>query len=293
MLDLLCVVNCIVGVQFYCWSVVFVDGWFVIISCGLLVQVDGVFQLQYDCDLLIVVVVFNVMCYVMFVILLVVCQGVRCVWLIGGVEVGSWVLVMVGLLDWCKVIIYWEDFEDFVVCFLQVCVIFDCWVVDGLVFIIGGVVFVLDFMLVLICVWQGFGVVLNVVSFYVYEEVWLFLDVQLFVLLGWVGWLEQCFVIVICIMEEYLDSFLFIVVIVEWVGCLICMLEGLFCEIVEILFVVYYQLLWLQVVWWLIIDIDLGMVDVVVWIGFVLIVLLLWVFRWWFGYLFFVVWCSL
>ncbi|MTH65650.1 GlxA family transcriptional regulator [Paracoccus shanxieyensis] len=283
-LDPLRAANRTAGAQPYRWSVVSADGRPVTTSCGLPVQVDGAFQPQHDCDLLIVVAAFNVMRHATPAILSAVRQGARRARLTGGVEAGSWVLAMAGLLDRRKATTHWEDLEDFAARFPQVRVIPDRWVVDGPVFTTGGAAPALDFMLALIRARQGFGAALNVASLYVYEEVRLPSDAQPLVSLGRAGRLEQRLATAIRIMEEHLDSPLPIAAIAERVGCSTRTLEGLFREIVETSPAAYYQSLRLQAARRLITDTDLGMADVAVRTGFASIASLSRAFRRRFGH---------
>ena len=283
-LDPLRAANRTAGAQPYRWSVVSADGRPVTTSCGLPVQVDGAFQPQQDCDLLIVVAAFNVMRHATPAILSAVRQGARRARLTGGVEAGSWVLAMAGLLDQRKATTHWEDLEDFAARFPQVRVIPDRWVVDGPVFTTGGAAPALDFMLALIRARQGFGAALNVASLYVYEEVRLPSDAQPLVSLGRAGRLEQRLATAIRIMEEHLDSPLPIAAIAERVGCSTRTLEGLFREIVETSPAAYYQSLRLQAARRLITDTDLGMADVAVRTGFASIASLSRAFRRRFGH---------
>ncbi|SMO46672.1 GlxA family transcriptional regulator [Paracoccus laeviglucosivorans] len=282
-LDPLRAANRISGGKPYLWRVVSLDGQAVATSCGLPLQVDGPFRPLEECDLLIVVAAFNVVRHTTSRTLSAVRQGARRAHMVGGVEAGSWVLAMAGLLDQRKATTHWEDLEDFAARFPQVRVIPDRWVVDGPVFTTGGAAPALDFMLALIRARQGFGAALNVASLYVYEEVRLPSDAQPLVSLGRAGRLEQRLAQAIRIMEEHLDSPLPIAAIAERIKCSTRTLEGLFRDNVETSPAAYYQSLRLQAARRLVMDTDLGMADIAVRTGFASIASLSRAFRRRFG----------
>ena len=75
------------------------DGRSITTSCGLSLQADGRFEPHERCDVLVVVAAFNVAKHASASVLTAVRQAARRVHMIGGVEAGSWVLAMAGLLD--------------------------------------------------------------------------------------------------------------------------------------------------------------------------------------------------
>ncbi|MDS9469244.1 GlxA family transcriptional regulator [Paracoccus sp. MBLB3053] len=282
-LDPMRAANRISGRKPYRWRVVSMDGQPVATSCGLAMQVDGAFQSQDECDLLIVVAAFNIARHATSAVLSSVRKGARRARMVGGVEAGSWVLAMAGLLDQRQATTHWEDLEDFAARFPQVRVIPDRWVVDGPVFTTGGAAPALDFMLALIRARQGFGSALNVASLYVYEEVRLPSDAQPLVSLGRIGKLEHRVAQAIRIMEEHVDAPLPIKVIAGRVKCSARTLEGLFREAVETSPGAYYLSLRLQAARRLIVDTDLSMAEIAVRTGFSSIATLARSFRRQFG----------
>ena len=283
-LDPMRAANRISGGTPYRWRVVSTDGKAVATSCGLPVQVDGPFQPQQECDLLIVVAAFNAARHARHAVLAALRQGARRARMVGGVEAGSWVLAMAGLLDQRKATTHWEDLEDFAARFPQVQVIPDRWVVDGPVFTTGGAAPALDFMLALIRARQGFGAAMNVASLYVYEQVRLPSDAQPLVSLGRIGRLERRVALAIRLMEEHLDAPLPIRAIAGRVPCSIRTLEGLFRDVVESSPAAYYLSLRLQAARRLIVDTDLSMAEIAVRTGFSSIAALSRAFRRQFGH---------
>lgn len=265
------------------WQVVSADGQPVATSCGLPVLVDGPFRPHQECDLLVVVAAFNVARHATPAILSALWQGARRAKLIGGVEAGSWVLAMAGLLDQRKATTHWEDLEDFAARFPQVRAIPDRWVIDGRVFTTGGAAPTLDFMLALIRARQGFDAALNVASLYVYEEVRLPSDAQPLVSLGRAGRMENRVALAIRIMEENLDNPVPIPRIAARVKCSTRMLEGLFRDIVQTSPAAYYQSLRLQAARRLVTDTNLGMAEIAVRTGYASIASLSRAFRRRFG----------
>lgn len=282
-LDPMRAANRISGGTPYCWRVVSTDGQPVATSCGLPVQVDAAFAPHEECDLLIVVAAFNVARHASAPVLAAVRQGARRARMVGGVEAGSWVLALAGLLDQRAATTHWEDLEDFAARFPQVRVIPDRWVVDGPVFTTGGAAPALDFMLALVRARQGFGAALNVASLYVYEEVRLPSDAQPLVSLGRVGRLERRVAQAIQIMEAHLDAPLTIAAIAGRVRCSTRTLEGLFRAAVQTSPGAYYLSLRLQAARRLVVDTDLSMAETAVRTGFSSIASLSRAFRRQFG----------
>lgn len=87
-----------------------------------------------------------------------------------GLDIGVWLLVVVGLLIGYKVMIYWDEFICFLEMFLEVEVCEDWYVlILGLV-ICGGVLIVIELLLELIkCVYM-LMFVLEVVVFFMYGD---------------------------------------------------------------------------------------------------------------------------
>jgi transcriptional regulator GlxA family with amidase domain len=267
-LDPMRAANRISGQLPYRWKVVSMDGQSVRTSCGLALQVDDRFDQQAGCDVLIVVAAFNIIRHASSGVLAAVRQAARRARMVGGVEAGSWVLAMAGLLDHRKATTHWEDLEDFAARFPQVQVIPDRWVVDGPAFTTGGAAPALDFMLALIRARQGISAALNVASLYVYDEVHLPSDAQPLVSLGRSSSLDQRVAQSIRIMEQHLDSPLAIRDVAAQVQCSTRTLEVLFRDLVQSSPAAYYLSLRLQAARRLVADTGLPMVDIAVRTGF-------------------------
>lgn len=267
-LDPMRAANRTTGESAYCWKVVSFDGQAVATSCGLRVEVDAGFSPRESCDLLIVVAAFNVARHASPALVAAVRQGARHARMVGGVEAGSWVLAMTGLLDDRRATTHWEDFEDFAARFPQVEVIPDRWIVDGPILTTGGAVPALDFMLALIRARQGFAAALNVASLYVYDETRLPSDAQPLVSMGRVGQQEPRLAAAVRIMEEHLDAPLPIRAIASRTGCSVRTLEGLFRDVVQTPPGAYYLSLRLQAARRLTVDTRLSMAEIAVRTGF-------------------------
>ncbi|MDB6179948.1 GlxA family transcriptional regulator [Paracoccus fistulariae] len=283
-LDPMRAANRISGARPYLWKVVSMDGYAVPTSCGLPVQVDCPFSPRERCDLLIVVAAFGVFRHATQSVLAAVRQGAQHARMIGGVEAGSWVLAMAGLLDDRRATTHWEDLEEFATRFPQVQVIPDRWVVDDHIFTTGGAAPALDFMLALIRARQGFGEALNVASLYVYEEVRRPSDAQPLVSMGRIGRLERRVACAIRVMEEHLEAPLPISAIAARAGCSVRTLENLFRDSVQTSPGAYYLSLRLQAARRLIVDTDLSMAETAVRTGFSSIASLSRAFRRQFGH---------
>jgi transcriptional regulator GlxA family with amidase domain len=283
-LDPMRAANRIAGGPAYRWQVVSMDGQPVATSCGLAVQVDGAFVPQRECDLLIVVAAFSIARHVTPRVISALRLASRRAGMVGGVEAGSWVLAMAGLLDGREATTHWEDLEEFAARFPQVRVKPDRWVVDGPVFTTGGAAPALDFMLALIRGRQGIGAALNVASLYVYDEVRLHSDAQPLVSLGRLGRLEGRVARAIRLMEEHLETPLAISAIARRIGCSTRTLEGLFRETVQSSPGAYYLSLRLQLARRLVVDTDLSMAETAVRTGFSSIAALSRAFRRQFGH---------
>lgn len=282
-LDPMRAANRISGKSPYRWKIVCMDGQTVTTSCGLALQVDGRFAPQDHCDVLIVVAAFNVVRHASLPLLAAVRQAARRARLVGGIESGSWVLAMAGLLDHRRATTHWEDLEDFAVRFPEVQVIPDRWVVDGPVFTTGAAAPALDFMLALIRARQGFGAALNVASLYVYDEVRLPSDAQPLVSLGRDSRLDPRLAHSIRIMEQHIDAPLTIRQVAEHIGCSIRTVEVLFRQVGQCSPAAYYLSLRLQAARRLVTDTGLPMAEIAVRTGFSSIASLSRAFRRQFG----------
>ncbi|WP_241963358.1 GlxA family transcriptional regulator [Paracoccus suum] len=260
--------NRITGGTPYRWRVVSMDGQPVATSGGLMVQVDAAFQPAQDCDLLLVVAAFNAARHATAPTLAAVRQGARRARMVGGVESGSWVLALAGLLDGRAATTHWEDLEDFAARFPQIKVLPDRWVVDGSVVTTGAAAPALDFMLALIRARQGIGAAMNVASLYVYDEVRLPTDAQPLVSLGRIDCLDRRVARAIRLMEEHVDTPRTVGAIATEIGCSSRTLELLFREAVKTSPADYYASLRLQVARRMIVDTDLSMVEIAIRTGF-------------------------
>jgi transcriptional regulator GlxA family with amidase domain len=123
----------------------------------------------------------------------------------GGVESGSWVLAMAGLLNGRRATTHWEDLEAFAARFPEVDVRPDRYVIDGPRFTTGGASPALDLMLHLIRTRHGHALALDVASIFIYDELRAAGDPQPMVSLGRLGWDEPRVAAAIRLMEERIE----------------------------------------------------------------------------------------
>lgn len=205
-LDPMRAANRLAGRQCYRYRVVSPDGRDVTTSSGLSICVSGAFDPALRCDLLIVVAAFRVFEHAAPALLRGLRKAARGAAHMGGIEAGSWVLALAGLLDGCSATTHWEDLEDFAARFPRVNVKADRWVVDGRYFTTGGAAPALDFLLSLIRARQGHTLSLDVASLYIYDGTARASQTQPAVSLGRISSQEPRLGEAIRIMESHVDA---------------------------------------------------------------------------------------
>lgn len=217
-LDPMRAANRLVGRQCYRYRVVSPDGGHVKTSSGLSICVDGVFDPDLRCDLLIVVAAFRIFEHAKPGLLRALRKAARRALYVGGIESGSWVLALAGLLDGRSATTHWEDLEDFAARFPTVNVKADRWVIDGRYFTTGGAAPALDFLLSLIRARQGHTLSLDVASLYIYDGLAGGWETQPSVSLGRITSQEPRLTEAIRLMEKHVDAPLPIVDIAHATG---------------------------------------------------------------------------
>ena len=210
--------NRVLGRPAYCWKLKSIDGKMPVASCGLPIPVDGAFDSAERQDALILIAAFEAVRYGTPPVLRSLRAGAKRSAIVGGVESGSWLMGMAGLLDGRRATTHWEDLEDFAARFPNVDVQPDRFVVDEPVFTTGGATPALDCLLSLIRARNGYSAALDVASLYIYEEVRTGSDAQPIVSLGRIRKHEPRVAEAIRIMETHIDRPLTIAAIARRVG---------------------------------------------------------------------------
>jgi transcriptional regulator GlxA family with amidase domain len=267
-LDPMRAANRLAGRQCYRYRVVSPDGQDPTTSSGLAVRAEGAFDPNLACDLLIVVAAFRVFEHATPALLRGLRKAARRALYVGGIEAGSWVLALAGLLDGCAATTHWEDLEDFATRFPRVNVKADRWVIDGRYFTTGGAAPALDFLLSLIRARQGHTLSLDVASLYIYDSLAGGWETQPTVSLGRIASQEPRLAKAIRIMETHIDAPLSIADIAQLTGVSAKTLETAFRRGTGQSPARFYLGLRLNTARRLIVDTNLAMAEVAVRSGF-------------------------
>jgi transcriptional regulator GlxA family with amidase domain len=197
-------------------------------SGGLAIPVEAKFSPDEPRDCLVVVAAFNVARHAPPPLLAALRRVARRGVAIGGVESGSWVLAMAGLLNGRRATTHWEDLAAFAERYPEVDVRPDRYVIDGLRFSTGGASPALDLMLDLIRARQGDALALDVASLFIYDELRAAGDPQPMISLGRLSQDEPRVAAAIRLMEEHIDRPMQIPQLARKVGIGQRMLQTLF-----------------------------------------------------------------
>jgi transcriptional regulator GlxA family with amidase domain len=245
-----------------------IDGKMPVASCGLPIPVDGAFNSTERQDALILIAAFDAVRCATPPVLRSLRAGAKRSAIVGGVESGSWLMGLAGLLDGRRATTHWEDLEDFATRFPSVDVQPDRFVVDEPVFTTGGATPALDCMLSLIRARNGYSAALDVASLYIYEEMRTGSDAQPIVSLGRIRQHEPRVAEAIRIMETHIDRPVTVAAIAHRVGVSTRTLETLFLRIVDVSPGAYYMALRLNAARRLVLDTSLPIADVAERTGF-------------------------
>ncbi|MGH8735658.1 MAG: GlxA family transcriptional regulator, partial [Burkholderiales bacterium] len=204
------------------------DGSAVTTSGGMTIPVEGAFLADDPRDALVVVAAFNVPAHAPPPLLAGLRRVARRGIEIGGVESGSLVLAMAGLLNGRRATTHWEDLEEFAAKFPEIDVRADRYVIDRGRFTTGGASPALDMMLHLIRVRHGEALALDVASIFIYDELRAAGDPQPMVSLGRLDSNEPRVAAAIRIMEEHIEGPITIPALARKAGIGPRMLETLF-----------------------------------------------------------------
>jgi transcriptional regulator GlxA family with amidase domain len=222
--------NRVSGQSLYERRLLSADGSPVMTSGGLPIPVEAKFTPHDARDCLVVVAAFNAIAHAPQPMLAALRRVARTGVTLGGVESGSWVLAVAGLLNGCRATTHWEDLEEFAARFPDVDVRPDRYVIDGRRFTTGGASPALDLMLHLIRARQGYGLALDVASLFIYDELRAAGDPQPMVSLGRLGRDEPRVAAAIRLMEEHIERPLAIGRLAQEAGIGARMLETLFAR---------------------------------------------------------------
>jgi transcriptional regulator GlxA family with amidase domain len=260
--------NRVLGRPAYGWRLVSIDGKMPVASCGLPIPVDGAFDSTERQDALILVAAFDAIRCATSPVLRSLRAAAKRSAIVGGVESGSWLMGLAGLLDGRRATTHWEDLEDFAQRFPNVDVQPDRFVVDEPVFTTGGATPALDCMLSLIRARNGYSAALDVASLYIYEEMRTGSDAQPIVSLGRIRQHEPRVAEAIRIMETHIDRPVTVAAIAHRVGVSTRTLETLFLRIVDMSPGAYCMALRLNAARRLVLDTSLPIADVAERTGF-------------------------
>jgi transcriptional regulator GlxA family with amidase domain len=147
---------------------------------------------------------------------------------LGGIEAGSWVLGLAGVLDHHRATTHWEDLDEFASAFPAVEVVPDRFVVDRDRFTTGGATPALDMMLELIRAQHGMSLALDVASVFIYEQARPAAEPQRIVAMGRLALSEPRVARAVRAMEETIAAPLPLAAIAAGVGVSLRTLELLF-----------------------------------------------------------------
>ncbi len=228
-LDPLRAANRIAGRQLYRWQLVSRSGEQPRTTCNLPLPSSGRFDPVRCAEVLVIISGFNVLDHASPELLARVRRAARSQHrVIGGMDSGSWVLALAGLLEGRMATTHWEDFEDFSTRFPKIRMRTDRYVIDGRYFTAGGASPSFDFMLNLVRCRQGQTAALDVASVFVHDPSNAGTDTQQLVSLGDLTRHEPRVAKAIHIMAEHLDVPLRIAAIAGHLGITARTLESLF-----------------------------------------------------------------
>lgn len=214
--------------QVYNWRLTSSDGAAVTTISGFPIAVSARFEPATPRDALIVLAGYNIEAHASRDLIGRLRQAGRRPAAIGGVESGSWLLAMAGLLDGRRATTHWEDLERFEARFPQITVQADRFVIDGDRFTTGGATPALDMALELIRRRQGHALAMDVASLFIYEDTSLPSDPQRSVSLGRLSKQEPRVAAAVRLMESHFEDPLTISQIASIVGVSSRRLETLF-----------------------------------------------------------------
>lgn len=160
--------------------------------------------------------------------------------MLGGIEMGGWVMARAGLLDGRRATVHWEELDAFAMTFPAVEAVRDRYVIDGDRLTTGGASPALDLMLAMIRAQHGRGIALDVSSVFIYDEAHAARDPQPIVSVGRLGRRDPRLIAAIRLMETHIDSTLPISSVAAQVGLSARGLQKLFVRHLDCAPAAYY-----------------------------------------------------
>lgn len=244
------------------------DGCPVMTSGGMAIPVEAAFSADDVRDVLVVVAAFNIAAHARRPLLAELRRVARRGIEIGGVESGSLLMAMAGLLNGHRATTHWEDLEDFAARFPEIDVRADRYVIDRGRFTTGGASPALDMMLHLIRARHGPALALDVASVFIYDESRAAGDPQPMVSLGRLDVSEPRVAAAIRIMQERIEQPMSIPLLARRAGIGQRMLETLFLRAVGTTPREYYWALRLNAGRRLVLDTHRSMTEIAAQTGF-------------------------
>lgn len=227
-IDPLRAANRIAGQQLFDWAIVSPDGTAPLTSSGLPIAVDGAFDGDQKCDMLVVIGGFGTRLAATSPLVARVRRAARLARAVCGVEAGTWLLGYAGLLEGRNATTHWEDMEDFAARFPGCNVRPDRYVIDGPLITAGGASPVFDLTLHLIRSRHGMIVALDVASIFIYDQARMATDAQPLVSLGRLDGHDVRVARAIRLMENHIDRPLPMALVARHVGASTRTLEKIF-----------------------------------------------------------------
>ena len=253
--------------ELYRWRLLSLDGVAPASSSGIRFPVEDAFRVDDPRDVLLVVAAFEAD-RVGAPSLPLLRRTARRPVVIGGIEMGGWVMARAGLLDGHRATIHWEELDEFATTFPAVEVVHDRYVVDRNRFTTGGASPSLDMTLDMIRAHHGPGVALDVSSVFIYDEAHGRQDSQPIVSVGRLDEREPRLTTAIRLMEANLESALPIHVLAERMGMTARGLQKLFVRHLDCTPSAYYAHLRLATAWRKLAQTSKPIVDIAVETGF-------------------------
>lgn len=267
-LDPMRAANRVAGKILFNWTILSPDGEPVLLTCGVVIAVDGMFSARQQGDCLLIIGGFNLDRYAQKPFIAGLQTAARHFSIVAGIESGCWLLARCGLVNGRTATAHWEELEDFALAFPDVSVRADRFVTDGKFWTSGGASPTFDMMLHLIRQRFGSSVALDVASIFVYDETHAATDAQPLVSLGRMEALDPQLARAIRLMERTLDRPLSITALALRAGQSQRQLEVRFARALGISPGSYYLRLRLQTAQRLVSDTQLSVREVALRCGF-------------------------
>ncbi len=161
--------NRVLGERLYRWRMVSADGDPVMTTSGIPIPVDGALAPTESDAPLFVTASYNWENSATSSVRRRLALAGRTRAMVAGVDAGSWLLAVAGLLNGRRATTHWEDFEAFEVRFPDVGLTRDTYVIDGRRITTGGTLPTLDLMLEIVRRRQGYSLALEVSKLFTYD----------------------------------------------------------------------------------------------------------------------------